>query len=181
MAFGGFQAGSASDVVNLAIDTPLSGVTLEDRPLLGKLLEVPEYKEKYHAYLKEIVDGYFSGGKFEQKVASLKQLISESVKNDPSAFSTYEKFEEAVAELTKLGTLRAESIQGQLSGEIPSTSEGQKADASHLVDASSVDLTKLGSHGPGNGPRNGMPGGNGFGSGGGGGFPAGMDRPQRQK
>src|SRR5690606_21887850 len=41
LAFGGFQGGAASDVVNLAIDTPVSGVSLEERPLLGKLLEVP--------------------------------------------------------------------------------------------------------------------------------------------
>ncbi|WP_308636010.1 CotH kinase family protein [Paenibacillus silvisoli] len=151
MAFGGFQSGSASDVVNLAIDTPLSGVTLEERPLLGKLLEVPEYKEKYHDDLQQIVDDYFANGKFEQKVESLNQLIAEYVKNDPSAFSTYEAYQTAVTELTKLGTLRAESIQGQLSGDIPSTAEGQKTASSKLVDASSVDLSKLGSNGPGGG------------------------------
>ncbi|WP_135550792.1 CotH kinase family protein [Paenibacillus cymbidii] len=173
MSFGGFQSGNASDVVNLAIDTPLSGVSLEDRSILGKLLEVPEYKEKYHSYLQEIVDGYFANGKFEQKVESLDQLIAEYVKNDPSAFNTYEEYQTAVTELTKLGTLRAESIQGQLSGEIPSTTEGQQADASHLVDASSVDLSKLGSSGRGNG----MPGGKGFG----GGFPSGRDQEKLQK
>ena len=39
---------------------------------------------------------------------------------------TYDKYKEAVAELTKLGKLRSESIQGQLDGTIPSTTEGQK-------------------------------------------------------
>jgi spore coat protein CotH len=161
LAFGGFQGGAASDVVNLAIDTPLSGVSLEDRPLLGKLLEVPAYKEKYHAYLQQIVDGYFADGKFEQKVSELDQLISDSVKNDPSAFATFDEYQAAVAELKKLGTLRAESIEGQLSGDIPSTTDGQKADSSKLVDASSIDLTKLGNNGGGGG----KPGENG------GGFP----------
>ncbi|ULL18733.1 spore coat protein CotH [Paenibacillus sp. H1-7] len=169
MAFGGFQAGNASEVVNLAIDTPLSGVSLQDRPILGKLLEVPEYKEKYHAYLQEIVNGYFADGKFEQTVANLDQLISSHVQNDPSAFNTYEEYKSAVAELTKLGTLRSESIQGQLKGEIPSTTEGQKADASALVDASAVDLSKLG-----NGMGKGGPGKDGFG-GGPGRFPNGMN------
>lgn len=84
MAFGGFQSGSASDVVNLAIDTPLSGVNLADRPLLGKLLEVPAYKEKYHSYLQDIIDGYFAEGKFAQKVASLDQLISNYGKTIPA-------------------------------------------------------------------------------------------------
>lgn len=153
LAFGGFQGGTASSVVNLAIDTPVSGVSLEDRPLLGKLLEVPEYKEKYHTYLQQIMDSYFANGKFEQTVANLDQLISDHVKNDPSSFTTFEAYKQAVAELTKLGKLRAESIQGQLSGEIPSTTEGQKTDSSKLIDASSVDLSKLGDMGRG------MPGG----------------------
>ncbi|WP_268626799.1 hypothetical protein [Paenibacillus alvei] len=83
----------------------------------------------------------------------LDQLISDHVKNDPSSFTTFEAYKQAVAELTKLGKLRAESIQGQLSGEIPSTTEGQKTDSSKLIDASSVDLSKLGDMGRG------MPGG----------------------
>ncbi|MGF6352751.1 spore coat protein CotH [Paenibacillus sp. 4624] len=158
MAFGGFQAGSASDVVNLAIDTPLSGVTMEERPILSKLLEVPEYKEKYHDYLQEIVDGYFANGKFEQTVQTLDNLITDYVRNDATAFVTYDKYKEAVAELTKLGTLRAESIQGQLAGTIPSTTEGQKASTDTLIDASSVDLTKLGDSLKGNGMKGGFRG-----------------------
>ncbi|WP_342551977.1 CotH kinase family protein [Paenibacillus sp. FSL R7-0652] len=144
MAFGGFMAGSASDVVNLAIDTPLSGVTMEERPILSKLLEVPEYKAKYHKYLQEIIDGYFADGQFEQKVQTLNHLITDYVKNDPTAFVTYDKYKAAVAELTKLGTLRAESIQGQLDGTIPAAAEEQKSSPNTLIDASSVDLTKLG-------------------------------------
>lgn len=170
MAFGGFQAGSASDVVNLAIDTPVSGVTLEERPILGKLLEVDEYKEKYHQYLQEIVDGYYADGKFEQKVNSLNDIIADYVKQDPSAFNTYEEYQAAVAELIKLGTLRAESIQGQLDGDIPSTAERQQASPESLVDASSIELSKLGENGPGG---RGM-GGGGFGGGGQGGMPAGQ-------
>lgn len=144
MAFGGFQAGSASDVVNLAIDTPLSGVTMEERPMLSKLLEVPEYKAKYHQYLQEIVDGYFADGKFEQTVQTLDKLITDYVKNDPTSFVTYDKYKAAIVELTKLGTLRAESIQGQLNGTIPATTEEQKASPNTLIDATALDLTKLG-------------------------------------
>ncbi|MBB3114456.1 hypothetical protein FHS18_006577 [Paenibacillus phyllosphaerae] len=161
LSFGGFQGGSASDVVNLAIDTLVSGISLEERPLLAKLLEVPEYKEKYHEYLQLIIDGYFADGKFEEAVNKLDQLISDEVKNDPSSFTTFEAYQEAVAELTKLGTLRAESIQGQLDGAIPSTTEGQQADSSTLIDSSSVDLTKLGNQGGNKGPGGGGFGGSG--------------------
>lgn len=152
MAFGGFQSGSASDVVNQPIDTPVSGVSMEERPILSKLLEVPEYKEKYHEYLQKIMDGYFADGKFEEKVQSLNDLIAESVKADSTAFVTYDKYEEAVAELSKLGTLRAQSIQGQLDGDIPATTEEQQANSNSLIDASSIDLSKL-SDGMGGGGR----------------------------
>ncbi|CAH1198801.1 CotH kinase family protein [Paenibacillus sp. JJ-223] len=152
MAFGGFQSGSASDVVNQPIDTPVSGVSMEERPILSKLLEVPEYKEKYHEYLQQIMDGYFADGKFEEKVQSLNDLIAESVKADSTAFVTYDKYEEAVAELSKLGTLRAQSIQGQLDGDIPATTQEQQANSNSLIDTSSIDLSKL-SDGMGGGGR----------------------------
>lgn len=40
--------------------------------------------------------------------------------------------------------LRAQSVQGQLEGTIPSTDDGQSADSSTLVDASSVDISAMG-------------------------------------
>lgn len=151
LAFGGFQSGDASSVVNFPIDTPLSGVSLEERPLLGKLLEVPEYLEQYHAYLGEIVDGYFNSGLFSQTVEVLNSLISRYVEADPTSFYSYDAYQKAVEELKELGLLRAESLEGQLNGSIPSTSEGQSADPSSLVDASGIDLSALGSQGGGMG------------------------------
>jgi len=155
LAFGGFQSGDASSVVNFPIDTPVSGVSLEERPLLGKLLEVPEYLELYHEYLQQIVDEYFNSGLFEQKVDSLNILISSYVEKDPTAFYDYDAYQTAVVELKELGLLRAESVEGQLDGVIPSTSEGQSADSSKLVDASGVDLSALGSMGNGMGSMEG--------------------------
>lgn len=147
LAFGGFQSGSASDVVNFPIDTPVSGVSMEDRPILSKLLEVPEYLEKYHEYLQKIVEGYFADGKFEQKVDELDALIGEHIQNDPSAFYTYDEYQKAIVELEKLGALRGESIQGQLDGTIPSTTDGQNAQPDALINASSVDLSAMGTQG----------------------------------
>ena len=149
LAFGGFQSGDASSVVNFPIDTPVSGVSMEERPLLGKLLEVPEYLELYHEYLQQIVDEYFNSSLFEQTVDSLNILISSYVEKDPTAFYDYDAYQTAVVELKELGLLRAESVEGQLDGVIPSTSEGQSADSSKLVDASGVDLSALGSMGNG--------------------------------
>lgn len=147
MAFGGFQSGNASDVVNFPIDTPVSGVDLEDRPLIAKLLEVPKYLEQYHTYLQEIVDGYFSDGKFEQKVEELNTLISGHIESDASGFFTFEEYNAAITQLKVLGTLRGESIQGQLDGSIGSTTQQQQAEPDKLIDASALDMSALGDGG----------------------------------
>ncbi|ABX41090.1 CotH kinase family protein [Lachnoclostridium phytofermentans] len=149
LAFGGFQSGGASSVVNFPIDTPVSGVSMEDRPLLNMLLEVDEYKERYHSYLQQIVEGYFESGLFEKKINELDVKISEYVKNDVSAYYTYDQYKESLPNLIELGHLRAESIKGQLNGTIPSTSNGQNADNSALIDAEGVNLSALGSMGAG--------------------------------
>lgn len=149
LAFGGFQSGNASSVVNFPIDTPVSNVSLEERPMIGKLLEVPEYLELYHSYLTEIVDGYFNSGLFEQTIDSLDSLISPYVEADPTAFYDYASYKSGVAELKELGLLRAQSVEGQLNGTIPSTTDGQNAAPDALVDASNIDLSLLGSMGGG--------------------------------
>ncbi|WP_027629030.1 CotH kinase family protein [Ruminiclostridium cellobioparum] len=155
LAFGGFQMGSAEAAVNLAIDTPVSGVEMSERPMLAKLLEVEEYKDKYHEYLKQIVDEYFNSGYFEKTVDSVNALISEYVSKDATAFYTHEQYTEAVAMLKEFGTLRAQSIEGQLNGTIPSTTAGQSGAGGKLVDASAINLSIMGSQG-GGGDRGGM-------------------------
>lgn len=68
LAFGGFQSGSATDVVNYPIDTPVSGVSMEERPLLNVLLQNDYYRERYHDYLRYIVEGYFESGCLKLKL-----------------------------------------------------------------------------------------------------------------
>jgi hypothetical protein len=135
--------------VNFPIDTPISGVSMEDRPLLNKLLEVDEYMERYHEYLRQIVEGYFESGLYESLIHELDAKINDYVKNDVSAFYTHEQYEASLPHLIELGRLRAESIKGQLDGTIPSTSSGQAADRSALIDASGINLSALGSMGGG--------------------------------
>nr|WP_122012404.1 CotH kinase family protein [Maliibacterium massiliense] len=150
LAFGGFQAGSASSAVNFPIDTPCaSNIDLADRPLLGKLLEVADYAARYHAYLQEIVTDYFNSGRFEAAIDAADALIAPYVQQDATAFVTYEQYKASLPVLKIFGLLRAQSIQGQLDGTIPATSQGQAADASALVDASSINLSDLGSQGGG--------------------------------
>lgn len=151
LAFGGFQSGSASTVVNFPIDTPVSGISLSDRPLLNIIFENETYKEKYHQYLQEIVDGFFNSGVFSATIDSINNTISTYVQNDPTAFYTYEEYNASLPVFKQLGLMRAQSISGQLNGTIPSTTDGQNADSSKLIDASSISLPALGSQGGGGG------------------------------
>ena len=151
MAFGGFQPGNASSAVNFPIDTPVSGVELADRPMIGKLLGVQEYKEKYHEYLQQICDEYFDKRNYENKLDQVDSLIGNYVKKDSSAFYTYDQYRSGLEALETFGQLRAESVRAQLSGTIPPTSKGQSSDSSALIDAAGLDMSAMGSMGGGKG------------------------------
>ncbi|MFA6808816.1 MAG: CotH kinase family protein, partial [Eubacteriales bacterium] len=157
-SFGGFQSASAESVINFPIDTPVSGVELAERPLIAKLLENEEYLEKYHSYLNEIVTGYIESGQYENTITKLDNLINEYVKNDPSAFCTYEEYEKAVPALLQLGELRAESIKGQLNGSIPSTTSEQELNPEALLSPGTLNFSDLGSVGGGGGGNRNMKG-----------------------
>lgn len=144
LAFGAFQGGDASSSINFPIDTPVSGVSLSDRPMIGVLLENETYKEEYHKFLQDIVEDYFNSGYYDSKITELDALIGESVKNDQTAFYDFDEYQKAVSALRLFGELRAKSVQGQLNGTIPSTSEEQSADSSSLLDSSSLNMSDLG-------------------------------------
>lgn len=154
LAWGGFQNGSASSVINFPIDTPVSGVEMSSRPLLEKLFSNKEYLERYHSYLQQLIDNYFANGKFEEKINELDALISDYVKNDATAFCTYDEYRTAVSTFITLGNLRAQSIQGQLDGTVPSTTEEQKANPTKLISAGDLKLSDLGSQMGGKGDNN---------------------------
>ena len=71
----------------------------------NKLLGLDEYKEKYYGYIKQIMNTLES---FEDRVSELKEIISPYVKNDTTAFYTYDEFDSA----TKAGTETADTSSG---------------------------------------------------------------------
>lgn len=145
LAWGGFQSESASSVINFPIDSPVSGVDMSSRPLLEKLFSNTEYLEKYHGYLQELMTSYFKDGKWEEKITQLDALISDYVKNDNTAFCTFEEYNTAVEAFKTLGNLRYQSIQGQLDGTVPSTTAEQTANPDKLISAENLSLSSLGS------------------------------------
>ena len=145
LAFGGFQGGQdATSMVNYPIDTPVSGGTVDSRPMLAWIFESEEYTQLYHQYFADFISSYFDSGYFTQMMAQTKQLIAPYVEKDPTKFCTYEEFETGIETLEQFCLLRAESVQGQLDGTIPSTSDGQAEDSSALVDASELSISDMG-------------------------------------
>lgn len=148
LAFGGFSGGSdATGTVNEPIDTPVSGGSTEDRPMISWIFESEEYTEIYHQYFAEFVEEYGAQGKLEEMIASVYEMIAPYVEQDPTKFCTYEEFETGVATLGEFCKLRLESISGQLDGSIPSTTSGQSQDSSARVDASHISISDMGSMG----------------------------------
>lgn len=144
MAWGGFQSKDSSSVVNFPIDTPVSGVEMSDRPLINQLLSNPDYLKKYHEYLAKILDSYFDNGKLEAKIDELNNRISKLVKEDPTKFCTFEEYKKSVETLKELALLRTQSINGQLSNTIPSTTSEQAKSPQKLIDSTNINLSDLG-------------------------------------
>lgn len=168
LAFGGFGGGmggpggghgennettvdSATQYVNYPIDTPLSGASLDERPMIGRLLNNDTYMSRYHEIFDEFLSNYFESGKFEDEYNYVFNMIDEYVKKDPTKFCTYDEFLKGSETLKNFCLLRCESIRGQIDGTIPSTSDGQSADSSSLIDASMISINDMGNMGMGGG------------------------------
>ena len=134
LAFGGFMSGSdATSLVNWDIDEPVSGGTVESRPMLAWIFESEEYTELYHEIFAEFIDSVFTSGWFEELMDETVSLIAPYVELDPTKFCTYEEFELGVETLLEFCLLRAESITYQLAGE------------DVTVDAGALDVSDMGS------------------------------------
>lgn len=130
--------------VNYPIDTPAAGEIMMNRPLYHNLMKTEEYFSLYHEYFNYFMDQYFETGYFEKKAAETIRMIAPYVEKDPTAFCSYEEFQDGVETFTKFCLLRAESVRGQLDGTIPSTIAGQEADKETRIDASEVWLPDMG-------------------------------------
>ncbi len=125
---GGFNMGMgisgdllADSAINFSMTTPVSGTTLEERPLLNALLANEEYRAKYEGYLEELATTYLTEDYVQSITKNLAVLLTTYVEADPTKFSTTEQFLEAVEgeeSLPEFAKQRSASILKQLSGEL---------------------------------------------------------------
>lgn len=141
LAFGGFQSFDATSTVNDPIDSPVSGGSVEDRPMIAWVFDEGTYQAQYHALYEE----FLQSADIAALIDPAAELIAPYVERDPTKFCTYEEFTRGVETLRAFCSLRTESIKGQLDGTIPSTTEGQNTDSSTLIDASQLVISDMGS------------------------------------
>ncbi len=135
LAFGTFQGGDADSSINASIDSPVSGGSVDDRPMLGWIFSDESYTQEYHELFSEFIERWFSDGQLAQLIGETKALLQSFVEKDPTKFCTVEEFDTGVQTLEKFVNFRAEAVTRQLSGD---TSE---------VDAAGLDISDMGSMG----------------------------------
>ena len=155
LAFGTFQSSDATSTVNSAIDSPVSGGNISDRPMIAWIFENEEYTNLYHEYFSQFINEYFNSGKVEKIIDDTVGMISPYIEKDPTKFCDYDSFVLGASTLKKFCILRAESVSRQLNGTISSTNS--QSSLSSLVDASGINISDMGTMSMGG--RGGMPGG----------------------
>lgn len=134
----------ADFIINYPIDTPANKEVMMRRPLYHHLMQNPDYFRQYHTYFETLINDYFKSGRFEKTVKETTDMIKDYVRKDPTKYISYEDYLIGVETITNFSLLRAESIEKQLKGIIPSTIKGQSLDKSNFVDGSSVWLPDMG-------------------------------------
>ncbi|QFG00655.1 hypothetical protein PB01_18680 [Psychrobacillus glaciei] len=119
----GMMVGNAlsDSTINLSIYEPVSGTTMEERPLINALLSNEGNVALYEKYVSEIATSFLAKENFTQMVDEVYTLIHPYVEKDPTAFYTVDEFEEDVHGdngIIEFASKRSDSILAQLSGEL---------------------------------------------------------------
>lgn len=129
--------------VNFPIDTPFIG-DLSDRTFFMKLLENKTYRDRYHQYLEMLAHRYIKGGKLDKTMAVISQEIGDIMGTELYAFYSNKEFTKSLHPFRKLLDLKADAVQKQLNGQLPSTWDTQAAAPEKIIDASRIDLKQIG-------------------------------------
>lgn len=117
--------------INFSIYEPVSGMTMEERPLINALLSSEANVSIYEEYISEIASTFLAEEKFTKVVDEVYTLIKPYVEKDPTAFYTTEQFESDVygdTGIIEFASKRSDSIQAQLSGDLVVESTASTSD-----------------------------------------------------
>jgi len=145
MAFGTFNCFGLERerLINYYIDEPTCE-SVSERPLVERLLSYPPYRETYHRYLQELIDGPFSVEAMNMRIETLVGLIRPYVEVDDLKFYSTDDFDRNLTEdvqivvqgapagsdlpvaigLKSFVVERGQSVREQLEGKRPSADDG---------------------------------------------------------
>ncbi|MGG3836906.1 CotH kinase family protein [Paenibacillus thiaminolyticus] len=130
MAFGGF-GGSQDSLIGMLMDEPTMGA-VANYPMVDKLLQNDTYKEQYHQYIQQIIEGYLSPERLTARAQEIADMIDTYVEQDPTKFYTYEEFKQSLTSNVKnipglltFAEARVSNLKQQLDGMLPSYDKGE--------------------------------------------------------
>lgn len=129
------------DLINMPIDNPNRCGGTEELPMLDKWVTSKEYNEKYHEICKELTD---LEEQYTKLIDQTEGLIKPYVEKGLT-FYTAEQFDDAMKNTDLYMKYRFESYRKQVSGESPSTWEGQKENPDTLIEPEGLELYKMAS------------------------------------
>ena len=92
-AFGNFSCGcNRAGIIALSIDAPTCGPIYE-RPLLKRILTHNHWRQRYHQYIEQLIEGAFSTEIMNARIDSIAKLIRPFVEADATKFYTTKIFE----------------------------------------------------------------------------------------
>jgi hypothetical protein len=98
---GGFRGGPGGGGVEL---DPLVAVDDPSKPLLSKLLAVPELRQRYLGYVREIAERWLDWERLGPVALRYQALIAEDVQVDTRKLDSFEAFQSGVAGVEVTGT-----------------------------------------------------------------------------
>jgi hypothetical protein len=98
MAFGTFNQGIRKEgLINYYIDEPTAG-KMYRYPLVKRLLDVPAYRERYHGYVEEVMNGPFAPEVIQPRIDRLAEMVRPYAAADTEMFYAYEDWERCLTE-----------------------------------------------------------------------------------
>lgn len=149
LSYGAFPADAnpksvidSNTIVNVGIDTPLSSIPNQSRPMWGFIQRDEGYHKMYHDNLL-MLSKVIESGEFEKEAERIHELILPYLKKDPKAVYTSEEIKKGYETLVKYIGLRARSVSKQTEGHLAPRSKMQMKE--DKVDASEITIKDMGS------------------------------------
>ena len=95
---------------------PLFGLDDESKPLINKLLNVPELQSRYLAHVRTIRDEWLDWDLIEPLAKQYHRLIDSEIKKDTRKLDSYESFQKSLTENTDTHSPRGPSTRISLKG-----------------------------------------------------------------